>query len=71
VFRKIFENLNSGESSARDSTSTTVSGSVSRKNHPVFGCLRGTVMIAEGVDLTEPVDPNWAEQAENPVLFND
>jgi len=28
-------------------------------------------MIAEGVDLTEPVDPNWAEQAENPVLFND
>jgi len=28
-------------------------------------------MIAEGVDLTEPVDPNRAEQAENPILFND
>jgi hypothetical protein len=28
--------------------------------HPLFGCLRGTVRIAPGVDLTEPADPEWA-----------
>lgn len=27
--------------------------------HPLFGCLKGTVTIPEGVDLTEPADPNW------------
>ena len=28
--------------------------------HPLFGCLKGTVRIAPGVDLTEPADPEWA-----------
>ncbi len=27
--------------------------------HPLFGCLKGTVTSSEGVDLTEPADPDW------------
>jgi hypothetical protein len=29
--------------------------------HPVIGCLKGTVHIPEGVDLTEPADPKWGD----------
>lgn len=28
--------------------------------HPLFGCLKGTVRVAPGIDLTEPADPEWA-----------
>ncbi|MGI2031701.1 helix-turn-helix domain-containing protein [Rhizobium panacihumi] len=31
----------------------------------VRGCMKGTVTIAAGVDLTEPVDPDWADAYEN------
>lgn len=31
--------------------------------HPLIGWLRGTVTVAEGVDLTEPADPEWGEAA--------
>lgn len=27
--------------------------------HPLFGCLKGTLTILPGVDLTEPADPEW------------
>jgi transcriptional regulator with XRE-family HTH domain len=27
----------------------------------VRGCMRGTITIAPGVDLTEPADPEWAK----------
>lgn len=36
--------------------------------HPIFGCMKGTVTIPEGVDLTEPAMPEWAEIAENARL---
>ncbi len=29
--------------------------------NPLFGCMKGTITIADDVDLTEPADPNWAE----------
>jgi hypothetical protein len=29
--------------------------------HPFFGWMKGTVHIPEGVDLTEPADPDWGE----------
>lgn len=32
-------------------------------SHPLFGCMKGTVHIPEGVDLTEPADPEWGEMA--------
>src|SRR5215831_17921334 len=31
----------------------------SPKRHPIIGCLKGTVKIAPGVDLTDPADPDW------------
>jgi hypothetical protein len=27
--------------------------------HPIFGALKGLVHIPDGVDLTEPADPDW------------
>jgi hypothetical protein len=32
-------------------------------DHPIIGCMKGTVRIAPGVDLTEPADPEWGESA--------
>ena len=29
------------------------------KQHPIFGCMRGTITIEEGYDLTQPTDPDW------------
>jgi hypothetical protein len=31
--------------------------------HPLIGCMKGTVHIPDGVDLTEPADPEWGEIA--------
>jgi hypothetical protein len=30
-------------------------------HHPMFGALKGSVYIPEGVDLTEPADPDWGK----------
>jgi hypothetical protein len=29
--------------------------------HPLIGWMKGTFTIAEGVDLTEPACPEWAD----------
>jgi hypothetical protein len=31
------------------------------ERHPAFGALKGLIIIREGVDLTEPADPGWAD----------
>ncbi|MXY66588.1 MAG: hypothetical protein F4206_05410 [Gammaproteobacteria bacterium] len=31
--------------------------------HPVFGCMAGTVTVAEDLDLTSPAMPEWANMA--------
>ncbi|MCG6204071.1 hypothetical protein LPW26_05450 [Rhodopseudomonas sp. HC1] len=31
--------------------------------HPLFGCMKGTVHIPAGVELTAPADPEWGELA--------
>lgn len=31
--------------------------------HPLFGCMKGTVHIPDGVDLTAPADPEWGDLA--------
>jgi hypothetical protein len=38
-------------------------GASGRRNgrHPLIGCMRGTITIAPGVDLTEPTMPEWDE----------
>lgn len=28
---------------------------------PVFGCMKGTTFVADGVDLVVPVDPHWGD----------
>ena len=28
----------------------------------IFGCMKGTLTIAEGVDLDDPLDPDWEEK---------
>ena len=30
-------------------------------HHPIIGALKGSVYIPEGVDLTEPADPDWGK----------
>jgi hypothetical protein len=31
---------------------------------PLFGCMKGTLTIAPGVDLTEPACPEWGADAD-------
>ncbi len=31
--------------------------------HPLIGWMKGTVHIPDGVDLTQPADPEWGERA--------
>jgi hypothetical protein len=31
--------------------------------HPLIGWMEGTVTVPDGVDLTEPTDPEWGEAA--------
>jgi len=31
--------------------------------HPLIGCMKGTLQIPKGVDLTEPADVEWGERA--------
>lgn len=42
-------------------------GSV-QASRPLFGLLRGSLRIREGVDLTEPAAPEWGEKAETEGL---
>jgi hypothetical protein len=49
-------------SSTRGRSSGIVRNPTSR--HPLFGCMKGTVAIAPGVDLTEPTCPDWEAYAE-------
>lgn len=36
-----------------------------RGHHPGFGCMKGTLTILPGVDLTEPADPDWGRVYED------
>ena len=31
--------------------------------HPLIGWMKGTLTLADGVDLTQPADPEWGEVA--------
>jgi hypothetical protein len=32
-------------------------------HHPLIGWMKGTLTVAEGVDLTQPADPEWGGAA--------
>lgn len=34
-------------------------------DHPIFGCMAGTITVMPGVDLTEPMDFEWGEKLYN------
>jgi hypothetical protein len=34
------------------------------KRHPMFGALKGLVLVAPGTDLTDPTDPDWGGKSE-------
>jgi hypothetical protein len=50
-----------GSEGARESG--TPSAVVTTDRHPLVGWMKGTLKIAEGVDLTHPADPEWGEAA--------
>jgi len=31
------------------------------ERHPLFGALKGLVIVPAGIDLTEPADPDWGK----------
>ncbi len=37
-----------------------------RRRHPAFGALKDVTWIAPGVDLTEPINPEWADMVDDP-----
>lgn len=39
------------------------SGDRKEGRHPILGCMKGTVKVAHGVDLTAPADPDWGRLA--------
>jgi hypothetical protein len=49
VFRRIEENASAVQQAKKSG------------HHPIFGALKGSVFIPEGVDLTEPADPDWGK----------
>ncbi|MGE3144026.1 MAG: hypothetical protein AB7K35_00395 [Pseudorhodoplanes sp.] len=38
---------------------------------PLFGWMKGTVTVAPGIDLSEPADPDWGEQAWGEQVWGD
>jgi hypothetical protein len=39
--------------------------------HPLIGCMKGTVWIAPGTDLTKPAMPEWGEVAYGDKTWDD
>jgi hypothetical protein len=47
---------------SRDSGAPSVAVTTGDR-HSLIGWMKGTLTIAEGVDLTQPADPEWGEAA--------
>jgi hypothetical protein len=39
--------------------------------HPLIGWMKGTLTVADGVELTEPADPEWGEVAHGSRSWDD
>ncbi len=61
IFRRV------GSDASRD----TVAQSAKGDRHPLIGWMKGTLTIAEGVDLTQPADPEWGEAAYRDATLED
>lgn len=61
-FRSEAVDLHDGELIFRRETSVPASMAERElPRHPIFGCMKGMITVAPGVDLTEPVDPDLAD----------
>lgn len=58
VFRRVRAASDGGDSDLTGKLSPPQRAGSPRR-HPIFGCMKGTITIAPGVDLTEPADPSW------------
>jgi hypothetical protein len=54
AFRRLRSETSRGAGAPSDDVTT-------RGRHPLIGWMKGTLTIAEGVDLTQPADPEWGE----------
>ena len=48
---------------SRDMGAPSVDDVTTEQRHPLIGWMKGTLTIAEGVDLSQPADPEWGEAA--------
>jgi len=46
-------------------------GGAAPKQHPLIGCMKGTIWIAPGTDLTQPACPEWGEVAYGNKTWDD
>ena len=44
---------------------------VTPDRHPLIGWMKGALTIADGVDLTQPADPEWGEAAYGDATWPD
>jgi hypothetical protein len=51
-------------SEASDDTAGASARRRTKDRHPLIGWMKGTLTIAEGVDLTQPADPELGEAAD-------
>ena len=58
--RVAFRRVRSGGAGDTGAPSADVTN---KDRHPLIGWMKGTVTVAEGVDLTQPADPEWGEAA--------
>lgn len=62
VFRRARRPVANETPASSDSSPDGVSD---RKRHPIFGCMKGTITISPGVDITQPADPEWGKVYED------
>jgi hypothetical protein len=49
---------------SRDIAGPATDDVTTENRHPLIGWMKGTLTIAEGVDVTQPADPEWGEAAD-------
>lgn len=52
-------------SSSRSPSGSAGNKGAARRRHSILGCMKGTLTIQTGVDLTAPADPDWGKVYED------
>ena len=69
VFRRTGAPAHGSDSGAPPLSGASDGGAL--KRHPLIGCMKGTVWIAPGTDLTQPAMPEWGEVAYGDKTWDD